>query len=40
MAAYSLSPLMSLRATFPKVLATFLMTVKICINGDPIAMET
>ena len=40
MAAYSLSPLMSSRATFPKVLAMFPMTVKIWISGDPIAMET
>ena len=40
MAAYSLSPLMSSRATFPKVLAIFPMTVKIWISGDPVAMET
>ena len=40
MAAYSLSPLMSSRATFPQVLAMFPMSVKMWISGDPIAMET
>ena len=40
MAAYPLSPLMSSRATFPKVLAMFPMTVRIWTSGDPIAMET
>ena len=40
MADYSLSPLMSLSATLPKVLAMLPMAVRIWISGDPIAMET
>ena len=40
MAAYSLSLLMSSRATFSKLLAMCPMTMKIWISGDSIAMET